>query len=569
MKKVLLNSVLFLSIILMGFNSQAYDFVVSGTVTDDLGNAITNQMVTITVDNDSTSRYVAYTTGTGEYSILLNLTNDSSVVNIELLAESCWQYYTETIIVTQPGEEVVDFEVCSEVNIECDLSFYYVNPSPAEPLAIQFFPFLDGADTTSFTWNFGDGATSTLTNPTHLYAQAGEYTVLLTANNDECGTITFEDQVYVIEDSVNTERCFADFYFIFDSLNYNTVQFIDISYSEYGVSSWTWDFGDGETSNEQYPSHNYTEEGQYLVQLTIESGDACSATAEYYVWIGENQWYPEGCQALFITEYNNNDFLSVNFQDLSWGGDNAEIVAWQWNYGDGTGSSDQNPSHTYSTEGEYVVSLTIYTDSCSNTLEQVVYIEDFGNTGDCNAFFYPQFDSTAIAVQFYDLTMPRANTWEWEFGDGQTSNEQNPYHVYSEVGVYTVLLIAGSDSCLSAFEMEIVIFENPTDTKNVTYGGEILQAHAIHYDAAAGIEQTQIQNTFTLYPNPVNDVLNINFNKNVNAQIEIISITGQVIKRTTTENNSTGSINTSNLPKGVYFARININGETYSQKFIK
>ena len=566
MKKIFQNTALFISILFMSFGLQAqdYNFVISGTVTDSLGNGISNQLVTIQYAGTNVD---AWTIGGGTYSADLDISADNTVAIVSTYAEGCGQTYSDTVVMNQGGQAQVDFELCVNDATQCNLMFYYTN-SPANDLAVEFNALIEGADTTSFTWDFGDGETSTEANPTHIYADYGVYDVTLTSNNSYCGTLTYNDFVYLIEDT--TAGCYADFGFEFEEgqYGYYPVNFIDYSYSETGISSWAWNFGDGTTSNEQNPSHIYSEEGQYLVTLTIESGDVCSTTTEYYVWVGENQWYPEDCQALFYTEYNNNDYLSVNFVDLSVGGNQAQIQAWQWSFGDGTGSSDQNPAHTYTADGEYVVTLTIFTDSCSSTFKEMVYIEDWSNpSGDCQAFFYPEFDTLSTSVQFYDLTMPNATNWDWTFGDGATSTEQNPVHVYAQIGTYTVSLTAGSDTCSSTFEMEINLAENQQGNKTTTYIGTIVRAYAVHGNTT-GVEAISKENIFTLYPNPVKNVLNINFKENTNARIEIISITGQVVKRLETTNAKT-VVNTHNLPKGVYFARINVNGTTYTQKFVK
>ena len=416
MKKYILNTILLLSIMLMSFGSYAFDFVIFGNVSDDEGNPVGQQEILFRSSNEPGGVVIAtaITDYSGDYSVNLNLQGDSVFILVETYAYACNEYYTESVVVTGGGEAEVNFVLCSDINPECDLYFYYFT-EPENPLLVYFNPVLeDSIQGTTFNWQFGDGTSSVEQYPVHLYPQQGEYFVTLSAYNDVCGDMIYEDVVYVW-DTTNFEPCFADYYYMLDSADTYTVHFFDASYAEYGITSWLWEFGDGITSSEQNPVHTYNEEGQYLVTLTIESADICSSTIENYVWVGDDPWYPDPCQALFYTEYDYNDFLTAHFVDLSWGGNSGngqgngnEILAWQWEFGDGDGSAEQNPSHTYAEEGEYLVSLTIYTDSCTSTFEEVVYMEDWGNHGDCQAFFFPEFDSTATAVQFYDLSIPNA-----------------------------------------------------------------------------------------------------------------------------------------------------------------
>lgn len=573
MKKYILNSIFFLSIMLMSFGSYAYDFVIMGNVSDDNGNPVVQQEVffrTSSNPQDTLQGLSTFTDGSGNYMATINVEGDSAYVMVETYSYICYNYYSELVIVEGDGAEV-NFILCAEGNpTECDL-FYYYFTELENPFLVYFNPFIeDSIQGTTFAWDFGDGSYSEEAYPMHEYAGGGEYFVTLSAFNDECGEMIYEDVVYVWTDSLNFERCFAEFYFITDSLNENTVHFYDESYSEEGISSWFWEFGDGTTSIDENPIHTYSEEGEYIVTLTIASGDVCTSTIENYIWVGENTWYPEECQAFFFTEYNYNDFLTAQFVDFSYAPD-GQINSWQWEFGDGTGSAEQNPAHTYSEEGEYTVTLTIYTDSCTSTFQEVVYMEDWTNPiGDCQAFFYPKFDSIASAVQFYDLSIPNATSWSWEFGDGETSNEQNPYHIYDEVGIYMVSLIAGSDSCSSEFAMEIEIFEEANKSKGISYSGIIRRAFAVHGSGTSGINNLDLDPTYSIYPNPVSNRLNINFNKHVeNAQINIMNIAGQTIKRINITNTSKFEMNTSNLPSGIYFARILVDSKISTLKFVK
>lgn len=189
---------------------------------------------------------------------------------------------------------------------------------------------------TEWAWDFGDGGTSVLQNPLHNYLTNGDFNVCLTATN-MVGSDTYCSIVTI--DAYATPV--ADFSFSGDP----TTTFTDLSTNI--PTSWSWDFGDGITSTEQNPVHTYTDNGSFDVCLTatnaVGSSTACKTvniTLTPQIPIADFTYAVSG--------------LTVTFTDVS-----ANIpVSWLWNFGDGTTSNLQNPSHAYSNYGDYTVCLT-------------------------------------------------------------------------------------------------------------------------------------------------------------------------------------------------------------------
>ncbi len=564
MKKYIISIVFLLSIMF----SYAYNFTVFGYITNTDGEPVAEQGVFFRVGEPAGSDTTfVLTDEDGYYSVDFEL-DGGQVIFIDVYSWECNQFYSEIVQTSEAGSQQVDFTICEASNSDC-FAFFYYDYDFTNPFLINFNSFVDPpSEETVYTWDFGDGTIGNGASPTHEYETTGEYNVTLTASNDECGEMIYEDFVFLYNDTINFERCFADFYYYIDSIDTNKAYFVDMSWSEIGVTSWNWNFGDGNSSNEQYPEHVYAQEGEYNVSLTIESGDICTSTIEYPIWVGENTWYPDECQAMFFTEYNWDNYLTADFVDFSWGSGNSNIDSWQWDFGDGNGSAEQNPSHTYSEDGEYMVSLTIFAGDCSNTFYEVVYIEDWGNWGDCQAFFFPSFDSTSLNVQFYDLSIPDPDYWNWTFGDGGESTEQNPIHEYDETGIYLISLTSGIGDCASTFEMEIEIRE--LEVKNTVYEGIIRKAYAVpiaNPSSTEDIDKNIIQ--YSIYPNPVNDELNIDFGSQVDAKISIVSVTGQELKRIEISGENNLRADVSNLPNGIYFAKIKTETKMRTVKFVK
>jgi PKD repeat protein len=154
--------------------------------------------------------------------------------------------------------------------------------------------------------------------------------------------------------------------------------------------------------------------------------------------------------------------LTVQFTDLS-----VNVTSWNWNFGDGNTSTQQNPTHTYYTAGTYTVNLTGNNsngiDSKLATINAIVVpiLPDANFSTNVSEGYAP------LTVQFTDLST-NTTSWNWDFGDGNTSIQQNPTHTYYTVGTYTVNLTGsnsnGTDSKLST----IVITPTPVDPTNLS-----------------------------------------------------------------------------------------------------
>lgn len=144
-----------------------------------------------------------------------------------------------------------------------------------------------------------------------------------------------------------------------------TVNFTDLSTGE-NISSWSWNFGDGGTSDQQNPSHTYVDAGNYTVSLTVtdDNGSDTEIKVDYIQVYGTPI-------ADFVGSPTSGDApLTVGFTDLSTGNPDT----WDWIFGDGGTSADQNPSYTYTTPGLYSVTLTVSNSCGSDQLTRTDYI---------------------------------------------------------------------------------------------------------------------------------------------------------------------------------------------------
>jgi len=317
--------------------------------------------------------------------------------------------------------------------------------SGEDPLTISFTDTSSSSDgIVSWLWDFGDGDTSNVQNPSHEYIALGTYTVSLTVTEADSDSDTKTRTNYI---TVGDTGPSADFLATpLSGDDFITVSFTDTSSSYDGIVSWLWDFGDGDTSNVQNPSHEYSTEGTYTVSLTVTEADSDSdtKTRTNYITVGDTMPSAD----FSATPLSGDDPLTVIFTDASSSSDG--IVSWLWDFGDGDTSTEQNPSHEYSTEGIYTVSLTVTeADSDSDTKIKTDYIKVADTKPSANFTAMPRTGDDSLAVIFTDTSISSdgINNWLWDFGDGDTSTEQNPSHVYSREGAYTIsLTVTEADS---------------------------------------------------------------------------------------------------------------------------
>jgi len=242
-----------------------------------------------------------------------------------------------------------------------------------------------------------------------------------------------------------------------------TVTFTDESTKS--PTKWMWTFGDGATSTQQNPEHKYSNIGSYTVTLTAtnDNGSNTVTKTDYITVVTKPV-------ANFTSNVTSGKVpFNVAFTDTSTG----IPAGWIWNFGDGRTSTIQNPLHTYFKAGNYTVSLTVSNVVGSNTVRKTDYITVVGKpTVEFSA--KPTSGKSPLTVAFNDTSTGSPIKWKWTFGDGTTSIKQNPTHKYSNVGRYTVTLIAtngnGNSKLTKTDYIKVVTKPVANFTSSVTSG---------------------------------------------------------------------------------------------------
>lgn len=329
------------------------------------------------------------------------------------------------------------------------------------PLTVDFTDTL--ATGVTYEWNFGDGSPQEVTSvPTnrHTYNAVGTYRVMLVAVDST--TCNMRDTAYM-NIRVGDLRANLDFNPVklnpCDSFKY---RFDNLS-TQPGVrpftsSSFVWDFGDGsprQTAGTASVFHNYKAAGTYRVKLILIDTGYCNApdSVEKVLRIATL------VKARFTTPPTGCAPYQARFTNTSDGG--QQFI---WNFGDGTTSTEVNPSHTFAA-GTYTITLTaIDSATCNITDSTRVTITVYNNpTAEFNAA--PQPPTVNTPITFTNLSSSDAVRFKWLFGDGDsllTNSRLEVQHEYNETKIYNACLLAyNANGCVDTVCKPVSILVEP------------------------------------------------------------------------------------------------------------
>jgi len=355
--------------------------------------------------NTSTAQSPSHTYyGAGTYTVKLTATNSygSSTASLSIHASS----------VTAP---VADFS--SNVT------------SGSSPLSVQFTD-LSTNGPTAWEWDFNSDGTidSTEQNPICVYTSQGTYSVTLNAINGTAAGSKTKSNFITVGNSLLASFTTSPA----EGSVPLTVQFNDTSSGN--ATSWIWDFGDGNTSASQSPPHIYFSPGNYTVKLTVTNAFGSNTSAPSYVNVSS--------LIAPVPDFTSNVTsgqvpLTIQFNDTSAGGP----TAWEWDFNsDGTiDSTEQNPVYQFTTNGSYTVTLRAGNGTAWGNITKSDYIM-VGDGVHASFTVSTRSGGVPLTVQFNDTSTGNVTSWLWDFGDSNTSTEQNPSHEYSETGSYSITL---------------------------------------------------------------------------------------------------------------------------------
>ncbi len=347
----------------------------------------------------------------------------------------------------------------------CNASFSSINTLGA---TINFIPVMASSSNVSHFWDFGDINTSTNSNPSHTYSNAGIYSVKHIVKIVNNGAIQCMDTVIqnVNITSLMQDTCTANFSAINPSSSGNTVYFTALAPINPSTSQ-NWNFGDGLSSTQNNPNHTYATAGNYIVKLKITKFNpngiivCVDSTIKTIVINGST---PCNIQANFNFVKDSINRKKVYFTNTSLGFLTTDSI--RWNFGDGNPFNyTTNPTHTFSNYGTYNVCIRVKrqtiatTPPCVSEICKVVVIDSILPVT-CNANFTTNIVGLTATVSPMQTTQVQH---QWNFGDGFTSTAITPSHTYATSGTYTIkhkiLQYANSNTpiCIDSFAQTITV----------------------------------------------------------------------------------------------------------------
>ncbi len=331
-------------------------------------------------------------------------------------------------------------------------NFTSAQASGCSPLVVNFTD-ASTSNPTAWFWDFGNGATSTLKNPSTTYFIPGKYTVKLTVTNASGSNtktsqdfVTIYDKPAVLFKGSDSIGCYPF-----------PVRFTDLSVASVGTvnNSWIWDFGDGAQSVQQAPANTYLNSGNYTVSLKVTNDKGCFSTYTKPQYIklngGIKPEFSFNQPAVCHTP------VTIAFNNLTTG---PGALSYQWVFGDGSTSAQPAPSHTYTAPGSYSVYLISTSSSgCTDTVKKI-NLFTLGNI--TTSFTAP--DSVCVgelATITNTSSSPAVNTL-WAFGDGTTSTGTNGVKVWQAPGTYTIHLLQSYSACSDSASRTIKVRPKPT-----------------------------------------------------------------------------------------------------------
>lgn len=344
--------------------------------------------------------------------------------------------YQATLVVN-PGlpctdTVVIDIMVYNEMAVD----FTFIDSQCVVNNSYDFTANIVGDPGTTIIWDFGSNANPSTANTTNVsnvqFSQAGTYSVTASVNYAVCEA-EFTDEVHVLPEPVS------------EIIIPNNVECggltVDFTNNTQNATNYEWNFGDGTgTSSANNPSHTFPAAGTYTVTLSSWATLDCVNTDEVEITVNEP----------LVVEFTSEDSLcftnnSFNFDGSVSGPPNSVFT---WNFGPFASIPFSNDidvlNVNFNTTGTVPITLTGTFENCIESVTHNIYIFQEPSI---DFAIQPGLQCVPFNAQFIDQSFSETPlTYLWEFGDGGTSNEQNPSHLYTQTGPYPVTLTINSST---------------------------------------------------------------------------------------------------------------------------
>ncbi|MBS1948241.1 MAG: PKD domain-containing protein [Bacteroidetes bacterium] len=295
--------------------------------------------------------------------------------------------------------------------------------------AVQFHNISSGKGPLFYNWNFGDGSSSNLSDPSHQYASKGSYSItLVVSNNYGCASTIVKPALIQAADFT------ADFTTALPLCTGNAISFTNLS-SPAPTGNPLWDFGDGGSGIGVNYVHSYAAPGSYTVKLYEKFG-GCADTVTKNISVLSS---PPLSPFIFNKGISCQSPMLVTFKDTS-----AAAVSWHWQFTNNPKDSSnvQSPSFLYTSNGTYTPTLTISNaNGCKATVSDTINTAMPTATIHADTVLMPSaLYCSDVQATFSAVSQDTIASYFWSLGDGTTSTLPNPTNLYSTPGTYAIAL---------------------------------------------------------------------------------------------------------------------------------
>lgn len=355
--------------------------------------------------------------------------------------------YTVSLIVTNQNGCADTLSQSVVIHPKPLTDFTFSDVCDGNPVSFQEVTFLNSGSLVLWDWDLGDANTQNIAQFDHVYATPGTYTVVLQVESDQGCRDTATHDVVVHPKPV------AEFTWN-NVCDGEVVQFDDQSSISGGsITGYDFDLDDGNSSIQANFTHIYAGPGTYAVELEITSDQGCRDTIVHDVVVAPKP----------VADFSFADVCdgnAVNFQDLTTLSA-GNLTSHTWDLGDGNVQTQASFNHLYTAPGTYTVVLIVTTDQgCGDTIEQDVVVHP-NSVVDFEASFACLGD-TSFFTDLSTILTGTIATYDWDFGDGDFSSDQNPFHIYASAGTYTATLTLTSDQgCVTSLSIPVILPPGP------------------------------------------------------------------------------------------------------------
>ncbi len=302
-----------------------------------------------------------------------------------------------------------------------------------------------------YYWSYGDGFGDTTTTPdvSHTYTMTGKFKVRLIAIDST--TCNISDTAYTTI-KVGNNKVLLDFVANklapCTNLSYSFTNTSSAALGGFNPNTFTWDFGDNSAPvvQSQNPpvTHTYAGPGTYLVKLSIDDTTFCNSPVDTVKTV---RLSPQ-VQAIFATPPAGCVPYTADFVNNSLGG-----LSFFWDFGDGSTSTQDNPSHLYPNPGTYVVKLWAFDSTSCNKVDSTSFSIKVSSIPFASFSYNPNPPEENKFTNFVNESVG-ATRYLWDFADGDTSTQVNPSHIFPATATYKVCLNAANaagcsdDTCI-------------------------------------------------------------------------------------------------------------------------